>query len=309
MNNIFRLILVSLLTILTTCSLSTRTPDPSDPSEPSSPPGSPDLPNSPTLPVPTETSGLPTLTAPSVTVTLPLTPTGATEPPTTTPERLSAQHAPPVTETSVSTLPAPLLFLTTDGQVARLEMGGTGRTDRTDGTGGMAKTAVVTVTNEPGRVVEFAVSPTTGALACLVEMALTGEPATPGENGTERLLVYLAADGQQRREVFHGPLSSPLFLADDESIRELDPNSTGQRIAYRVGSPLPDVPPERAGRASSNPTTSGCAPSASNPTQALPRTEPGIGQKRFPRMEPASCCMPREHRREVPSLSISRTGR
>lgn len=237
MNNLFRLILASVLTILTTCSVSTRTTDAPDALDLPDPPSSSFPPSpSPTLPL-----------TPSVTITQPRALPAETAPPTPalTSTPIPTTTTTPITgtatvSTSVSALPLPLLFLTREGQVARLE---------TDGTG---DPTVRTITNEPGQVGEFAVSPTTGALACLVEPAAPGEPTAPtapgaGEAGGEWLLVYVAADGQQRREVFRGPLSSPLFLADDESIRELDPNSTGQRIAYRVGAPLPDVPPERAG--------------------------------------------------------------
>lgn len=127
-----------------------------------------------------------------------------------------------VSRTPVSRLPAPLYFLTSAGQVARLDADG-------------AAQSLVTHA-EDGRVVAFALSPSSGALAYLTE------PADP----TERVLTYQSAAGDVQREVFRGALSSPVFLADDPSIAELDPNSTGQRIAYRVFEPLPDVEPARA---------------------------------------------------------------
>lgn len=122
----------------------------------------------------------------------------------------------------VSRLPAPLYFLNTAGQIMRLDAEGKTLSQITDA--------------QEAPIVDFALSPSSGALAYLTEPV----------SATERVLTYRSAAGDIQREVFRGPLSSPVFVADDPSIAELDPTSTGQRIVYRVFEPLPNVEPARA---------------------------------------------------------------
>lgn len=119
-------------------------------------------------------------------------------------------------------LPAPLLALAADGQIVRIEPDGATHTPLTHG---------------PGRITGFDVSPTSGMLAYSLD--------NPAEE--KQKLVYASSDGLQQTTLFSGSLRSPLFLADDETIRQLDPSSSGQQIVYHVFEPLRTVEPERAG--------------------------------------------------------------
>jgi hypothetical protein len=149
----------------------------------------------------------------------------ATAPPTqpSVPLPTATPTTTPTTATvAVGGLPAPLYVLDSGGQIVRVSP---------------ADGAVTTVTSEAGPVTGFDVSPSSGLLAYTV--------ALPSEES--HAVVVAAPDGTARRELFRGVLRSPLFLADDAMVRELDPSSDGHQIAYHVVEPLPDVEPERQG--------------------------------------------------------------
>ncbi len=130
-----------------------------------------------------------------------------------------APFAPPVGDAAL--LPAPLYFLS-QGQIVRLERDGTTQTQ---------------ITNESGHVDGFDSAPTSGALAYTVQ---------PEDPEALRFIAYSNAFGEQRVELFTAAVRSPVFVEDDEMLRELDPQSNGHNIAYRVFERVPHVEEARA---------------------------------------------------------------
>ncbi len=120
-------------------------------------------------------------------------------------------------------LPAPLYVLSSAGEVVRMNGDG-------------SPPAPVVQAADDGTIVAFDVSRSSGALVYVLQ----------AEDGN-RTLVYAPADERRPVDLVRGQVAAPLFLQDDPLARELDPASTGQRVAYHVEQPLPDIPPERAG--------------------------------------------------------------
>lgn len=118
-------------------------------------------------------------------------------------------------------LPAPLYFLS-HGQIVRLERDGITRSQ---------------ITNESGYVDGFDSAPASGALSYTVQ---------PEDPEALRFIAYSNAFGEQRVELFTAAVRSPVFVEDDEMLRELDPQSNGHNVAYRVFERVPHVEEARA---------------------------------------------------------------
>lgn len=146
--------------------------------------------STPTVAPPATVPAATTLPEPT---TAPAEPTAPPEPtatavpadePTTVPEPATAANG---------VLPAPLLFITNENELARME---------TDGA------TIVTLTDEQNLMIDFVVSPADSSLAYL----------TIAENSPDTTLVRTNADGSNRVELAHGIIRG-LTFAQDGSIQ------------------------------------------------------------------------------------------
>jgi hypothetical protein len=118
----------------------------------------------------------------------PTTAPATTEAPTVAPT-VALTEAPAPTAAPAGVLPAPLLFINDENEIARMEVDGT---------------TVTTLTSEPDLIIDFAVSPADGALAYL----------TIDADGQGTTLVRANAEGGERAELARGIIRGVTVAAD-----------------------------------------------------------------------------------------------